>query len=53
MVRMSKAVARRRLMEARQKLIRVFNECFELSPTDNGKLYKMSHDLTIIIKKLK
>ena len=53
MVKMSKAVARRRLMEARQKLMRVFNECFDLTPTDNGKLYKMSIELMKMRDKLK
>ena len=53
MAKMSKAVARKRLLEARTKILKVVNECMETSPRDNNDLFKMAGQLLAIRKRLK
>lgn len=54
MPRMTKAQARRRLNEARAKMLKVYVECSaDLSTACQKSLVKMSDDLVKIVSKLK
>lgn len=54
MAKMSKAAARRRLNEARSKMLKVYVECAaDLSSACQKSLVKMSDDLVKIVSKLK
>lgn len=54
MVKMSKSAARKRLHEARSKMLKVYVECSaDLSTACQKSLVKMSDDLVKIVSKLK
>ena len=52
MVKMSKSAAKRRLREARTKMLKVYLECQDhLSPMCQKSIEKMSKDISKIINK--
>jgi len=53
MAKMTKAQARKRLLEARAKLMKVVNDCMDTTTKDNNDLYKMAGQLLAIRKRLK
>lgn len=53
MAKMTKAQARKRVIEAGSKLLRTVAECHHLTTAQRNKLFKMGNDLNDLAMKLK
>ena len=53
MANMTKATARKRLVEARAKIMRVLMECKDLPTRENNELYKIGNQILNIRNKIK